>query len=150
MSTPLDIKLYNRVKKEADKKYEKPSAYKSGWIVKTYKNRGGKYAGKKPVNKGLDRWYKEEWKDIAGLDYPVYRPTKRITKDTPLTESEISKESKIKQSLLKQKIKGKKNLPPFEGGNISLTIKEKDDYPKEVNEVFSFLSVLFFGCLIIN
>lgn len=142
MSVPLNIKLYNKVKKEADKKYDKPSAYKSGWIVKTYKKRGGEYKGKKKKNEGLDRWYKEEWKDIAGLDYPVYRPTKRITKDTPLTESEISDESKKKQSLLKQKIKGKENLPPFEGGNISLTIKEKDDYTKDENEIFSFLSVL--------
>lgn len=142
MSTPLNIKLYNKVKKEADNKYDKPSAYKSGWIVKTYKERGGKYKGKMPQNKGLDRWYKEEWKDIAGLDYPVYRPTKRITKDTPLTATEITPESAVKQSLLKQKIKGKKNLPPFEGGNISLTIKEKEDYTDDVNEIFSFLSVL--------
>ena len=115
MSKPLNIKLYNEVKKEADKIYEKHSAYKSGWIVKTYKEKGGKYEGTKKSNKGLDRWYKEEWKDIAGLEYPVYRPTKRITKDTPLTADEISNKSAVKQSILKQKIKGSKNLPAFEG-----------------------------------
>jgi hypothetical protein len=44
----VDIDLYNEVKAEADEKYSKPSAYKSGWIVKTYKERGGTYKGKKP------------------------------------------------------------------------------------------------------
>ena len=32
--------LYAKVKKEAE--YAVPSAYKSGWIVKTYKSLGGK------------------------------------------------------------------------------------------------------------
>ena len=32
-----NIQLYNKVKQEADKIYKKPTAYKSGWIVKTYK-----------------------------------------------------------------------------------------------------------------
>ena len=75
--------LYKRAKEIADKKYEKPSAYKSGFIVKTYKDMGGTYTDdKKPRN--LARWYKEDWKDIGGKEYPVYRPTKRISKDTPL------------------------------------------------------------------
>lgn len=50
MAEVLDIKLYEKVKKEADKVFSKPSAYKSAWIVKTYKDRGGKYKkGKKPL-----------------------------------------------------------------------------------------------------
>jgi len=52
MPTPKDPSLYEKVKKEADEKYSKPSAYKSGWIVKTYKDRGGTYSGAKP-KKGL-------------------------------------------------------------------------------------------------
>ena len=43
MPTILNKILYDKVKKEADKIYKKPSAYKSSWIVKTYKQRGGKY-----------------------------------------------------------------------------------------------------------
>ena len=43
----LNLKLYEKVKKEANGKFDKPSAYKSGWIVKTYKERGGKYSGVK-------------------------------------------------------------------------------------------------------
>ena len=63
MPTPTDKDLYEKVKSLADKIYDKPSAYKSGYIVKTYKELGGKYSGKKPDKKGLDRWFKEKWED---------------------------------------------------------------------------------------
>jgi hypothetical protein len=118
MSEPRDKQLYARVKKEADEKYSKPSAYKSGWLVKRYKDLGGTYKGSKKENKGLARWFKEDWRDIGGQDYPVYRPTKRITKDTPLTADEIDPEQKAEQVALKQIIKGRRNLPPFRGGYI--------------------------------
>ena len=110
--------LYKRAKEIADKKYEKPSAYKSGFIVKTYKDMGGTYTDdKKPRN--LARWYKEDWKDIGGKEYPVYRPTKRISKDTPLTVAEIDPKQAKKQIALKQIIRGEANLPKFkEGGRI--------------------------------
>ena len=101
--------LYLKARKIADEKYKKPSAYKSGFIVKTYKEMGGTYSddGKE---KPLARWYAENWKDVGGLNYPVYRPTVKISKKTPLIPSEISN---LKEQIkLKQKIKGK-NLPPF-------------------------------------
>lgn len=109
----IDKVLYEKVKKQADTIYKKPSAYKSGYIVKQYKKQGGRYSGVKPVKKGLDRWFQEKWTDVGNKDYPVYRPTKRITKDTPLVVSEINKKNLQQQIILKQKIKGKKNLPPF-------------------------------------
>lgn len=113
VNTPIDTNLYEKVKNEADNIYKKNSAYKSGWIVKTYKSLGGRYSGMKPTNEGLDRWYKEEWTDIGNKDYPVYRPTKRITKETPLIPDEIDKSNLKKQIKLKQQYKGDKNLPPF-------------------------------------
>lgn len=109
---PIDTKLYNKVFKEADKVFEKPSAYKSMWIQKEYKKQGGTYKEDGKERK-LERWKNEEWKDIGNKDYPVYRPTKRITKDTPLTVAEISTANLKKQIALKQKIKGTKNLPAF-------------------------------------
>lgn len=112
MPVPLDTNLYERVKKEADEKYDKPSAYKSGWIVKRYKELGGKYKDDKKT-KGLKRWFREKWTDVAGLDYPVFRPTKRISKDTPLTADEIDPRNLVEQSILKQQYQGNKNLPPF-------------------------------------
>ena len=122
MNVPKDKKLYDKVKAEADKKYDKPSAYKSGWIVKEYKKRGGEYLGKKKKD-GLTRWFKEKWEDVGGKDYPVYRPTKRVSKDTPLTPKEIDPKDLEKQIKLKQKIKGESNLPPFKkisGNNIDM------------------------------
>ena len=41
---PKNPKLYARVKAEAKRKFKVyPSAYANGWLVKTYKARGGKY-----------------------------------------------------------------------------------------------------------
>lgn len=104
--------LYERAKKIADDKYSKPSAYKSGFIVKTYKELGGTYSDdNKPKN--LKRWFKESWSDVGGKEYPVYRPTKRVSSKTPLTPNEIQFDNLQNQIVLKQKIKGKSNLPPF-------------------------------------
>jgi hypothetical protein len=45
---PTNMKLYNKVKAEAKKKFDVwPSAYASAWLTKTYKARGGKYSGTK-------------------------------------------------------------------------------------------------------
>ena len=45
---PTNMKLYNKVKAEAKKKFKVwPSAYASAWLTKTYKARGGKYSGTK-------------------------------------------------------------------------------------------------------
>ena len=115
-------KLYEQAKKIADEKYSKPSAYKSGFIVKKYKELGGTYTDDKNP-KNLKRWFKEDWKDIGNKEwgyaptrqkehYPVYRPTKRINKKTPLLPQEINNLSQ--QIKLKQKIKGTRNLPPFQ------------------------------------
>ncbi len=137
--------LYEKAKQIADEKYKKPSAYKSGFIVKKYKELGGTYSGTKNDNEGIGRWFKEDWKDIVPLfkkgeknnfgstfskgreEYPVYRPTKRITKDTPLTPQQIKPSNLKKQIALKQEIKGDANLPPFQGKGL-------DDYsnPKVV------------------
>jgi hypothetical protein len=115
----LDQALYNRIKREADKIYSKPSAYKSGYIVKHYKDEGGRYSNdNQPRN--LHRWFQEEWGDIGGKDYPVYRPSKRISKETPLTADEIDPKQAKEQIKLKQEIKGEHNLPPFKsrGGGV--------------------------------
>jgi hypothetical protein len=113
MAIPLDKKLYERAKRIADQTYAKPSAYKSGFIVRTYKEMGGTYknTGEK---KQLKEWFDEKWSDNGNKEYPVYRPTKRVSKDTPLTPSEIDPDNLKKQIALKQIIKGKQNLPPFQ------------------------------------
>ena len=116
--------LYDKARAEADKVYSKPSAYKSMYIVKRYKELGGTYDDdNKPKN--LDRWKKEKWIDIGGQEYPIYRPTKRISKETPLTVSEIDPKQAIEQIALKQKIKGNANLPKFKAKGNGLSQESK-------------------------
>jgi hypothetical protein len=118
MAVPIDKELYEKVKEIVYKQYSKPSAYRSGALVKLYKSMGGRYEdNNKKKEKPLERWFSEKWIDINSnktkTSYPVYRPTKRINKDTPLTVDEIDKKDLQKQIKLKQKIKGNKNLPAF-------------------------------------
>ena len=41
---PANLTLYARVKAEAKRKFKVyPSAYANGWLVRTYKARGGRY-----------------------------------------------------------------------------------------------------------
>ena len=43
-ATPTNPSLYARVKAEAKRKFKVyPSAYANGWLVRTYKKRGGEY-----------------------------------------------------------------------------------------------------------
>lgn len=97
----LDPDLYEKAKREVYKIYSKPSAYRSGALVKRYKELGGRYGGKPKEKTSLSRWFREEWRDIGGKEYPVFRPTKRVTKDTPLTASEIDPKHALKQITLK-------------------------------------------------
>lgn len=95
MSHILDKNLYQIAKNEANKRYDKPSAYKSGFIVRLYKALGGRYAGKKP-KKGLTEWYKSDWTNQRGekgykFKSDIYRPNIRVSKNTPKTFSELSK-----------------------------------------------------------
>ena len=52
---------------------------------------------------------------LKKTSYPVYRPTVRVNKKTPLTVEEIDKKDLIIKSKQKQKIKGNKNLKAFKG-----------------------------------
>lgn len=83
---PLNKSLYEKIKEEAKRKFKVwPSAYASGWLVKEYKKRGGKYktqtekvrlkskskskskSGKEKHISGLERWFKEKWIDVCYL-----------------------------------------------------------------------------------
>ena len=113
MPTPENKKLYQEVTRYIDTIYKKPSAYRSGAIVKEYKRRGGTYIDDNK-SKNLERWFKERWTSINPTHgYPTYRPTKRINQDTPYTVREIPTKRLIEQYILKQLYKGDKNLPPF-------------------------------------
>jgi len=95
MPVPENTQLYEQVKSEINKLYPKHSAYRSGLLVQEYKRRGGTYTGKKPTTKGIVRWYQELWSNQRGesfyrLKSDIFRPTIRITEDTPITLSELT------------------------------------------------------------
>ena len=55
-NVPTNKKLYEKVKKEAKRKFNVwPSAYASGWLVRTYRQRGGKYKKTSPKRKSRRR-----------------------------------------------------------------------------------------------
>jgi len=117
MNIPKDKDLYEKIKKEIYLKYPKHSAYRSGLIVKNYKDaykskhkRDDAYIGNKSAD-GLIRWFAEDWKNQRGeVGYKnkgdIYRPTKRINEKTPTTFNELS-ESKIKKAMKEKKEKGR-------------------------------------------
>ena len=124
--TPKDIVLYEKIKKEISDKY-KHSAYRSGLIVKQYKKEyknkyksDDAYIGEKPKLSNLERWFKEMWLNDRGeVGYKfkgdIYRPTKRINKDTPITLSELSK-GQIERAKKEKKLTGRVkrfSLHPF-------------------------------------
>lgn len=110
---PKNINLYNQAKEIIFNRYKKNSAYRSGAIIKLYKSMGGTFEDDNK-EKPLKRWFKERWQDVSIIKgYPVYRPTKKISNKTPLTINEIDKKNLIEQSIIKQIIKGDKNLKPF-------------------------------------
>jgi len=100
MAEPKDKNLYQQAKNKYSSM--KHSAYKSGLIVKYYKELYAKkhkstdaYTGQKNKNKGLSRWYDEKWQTPDGKkEYSkksdILRPTKKVSKKTPSTYKELT------------------------------------------------------------
>jgi hypothetical protein len=106
MPEPLNKSLYEQVRSEIYKRIPQHSAYRSALIVQEYKRRGGKYSGAKQQKTGLKRWFAEKWMNQDGkIGYAkkgdIYRPTIRVTKDTPTTIHELT--SKQIQNVMKEK-----------------------------------------------
>ena len=91
---------YKAVKYVKSRVNKWPSAYASGMVVKRYKNMMAKkgkqaYSDDTHNKKLLARWFKEKWIDIVtgkpcgSVNYPICRPSKRITKNTPITVKEM-------------------------------------------------------------
>lgn len=137
-SIPTDKTLYNNIKREAKNKFNKwPSAYASGWLVKTYKERFKKkhktrknpYTTSKKRDNDLSRWYKEEWVNVCektssgkykscgrkksnSKKYPYCRPSKRINRNTPITVKELTTTQKEKMCRKKRKTSPYKKKKP--------------------------------------
>jgi hypothetical protein len=131
-SVPSNPSLYERAKQIVYAQYSKPSAYRSGALVKKYKELGGTYhnvivkqkrRSSKKDERPLHRWFEEKWTDVSPKKYsdtkhyPLYRPTRRVSSKTPTTRQGISSKEIHKQYVRKQKIRGEHNLPPFKKRN---------------------------------
>ncbi len=118
---PVDPELYAKVKMEVYAEHEKHSAYRSGILVQRYKARFAEkhgarkkpYKGTKPTKKqkGLKRWFAEDWRNESGeIGYDkkntLYRPKNRVTKDTPTTWGELTP-AEIKAAKKEKKTKGR-------------------------------------------
>jgi hypothetical protein len=132
MPEPRDKKLYKKVKSLADKKFNSRSGiYRSSWIVREYKRRGGTYKGSRTKTTGLTRWFSEKWVDLnrpvrnsrnktVGYEpcgrkesagkYPLCRPTRRVTSQTPKTWKELSSKAITQAKRDKEKVKGRSNI----------------------------------------
>jgi len=116
----INKNLYKKAKTEADKVYKRPSAYKSMFISKKYKELGGKYKNNSINNSKLDIWRSEKWMSVKdylegkiipcgspSIGRNACRPTVKINKDTPLTIQELIKKhgkTKLKE-IVNKKIK---------------------------------------------
>lgn len=118
---PRDNVLYLKTKHNIFKKNPKHSAYRSGFLVKEYKKRfsqkyGNKknpYIGRKTKKVGLKRWFSEKWvnqRGEVGYKYKndIYRPSVRITRKTPITYNELSRND-IKKARKTKYRKGRVN-----------------------------------------
>jgi hypothetical protein len=134
---PRDLILYNKIKKKVYKKIPKHSAYRSGILVQQYKKAFKKkypkknpYKGKKTKKKGLKRWFNEKWVNQDGkVGYhsksDIYRPSKRITSNTPITHKELSKKE-IKRARRVKYTKGRvKKFKKIGGRRLKKTKRKK-------------------------
>ena len=116
MPTPTDLVLYEKVKKEIVAKY-KPSAYRSGTIVRKYKEEylkkhknNNAYTGSKETS-NLKKRFSEAWKNQRGeVGYKkkgdVYRPSVKVNSKTPTTFNELT-QTQIKKAMEEKKRTGK-------------------------------------------
>jgi len=139
MPKPRDLKLYNSIKNKVYVSIPKHSAYRSGIVVKRYKKtfkkkygNNNSYIGKRTRKKGLRRWFDEKWVNQRGkIGYKyksdIYRPSKRITKKTPITYKELTKKQ-IKR-VRKEKYKTGR-VRRFKGGGKRYGISMKEQIVK--------------------
>jgi hypothetical protein len=155
-AVPTDPKLYEKVKKEAMKRFKSwPSAYGSGWLVSEYKRRGGTYKGSKPrKTSGIARWFElEKWINVCHLPkivpcgrptvsksqywkkFPYCRPLYRATSKTPRTAKELSK-AELKRRCSMKRRTPKKILTPKRAKKISKSVKRRvSKTPKKVKKI---------------
>lgn len=116
--TPLNKKLYEKIKDEVYKKYPKHSAYRSMMVVKKYKDAGGEY--KDGGERKTTKWLGQQWSSVNDYyhddkvvkcgnsnteekydEYPLCRPLSIIKKlSKPQMKTLIDEKNKLQQKQL--------------------------------------------------
>jgi hypothetical protein len=126
MPEPIQKELYAKAKAEINKTYgTKTSAYRSMALVKKYKSMGGKYRDDGGSRK-TTRWLNEKWVNLnakkegggyekcghpnEGGKYPLCRPSKTVSSETPKKYQDIPKSRIDIVNLKKQKLQNKGNI----------------------------------------
>ena len=122
----LDKAIYDKAKADADRKFDKNSAYKSLYLVGRYKDLGGRINPKAEKVSGTRKWLNEKWKNATplalglessikklpacGTKHPkqgkapsICRPTKRVDKQTPELLQSYNKKQIEKALSIKKK-----------------------------------------------
>jgi hypothetical protein len=140
MPEPIQKEIYAKAKTIINQKYgTKTSAYRSMALVKKYKSMGGKYrddtkaessATSRRASGGgsrkTTRWLNEKWVNLnapkkdGGYEecgtrskdgkYPLCRPSRTVSSDTPKRFQDISKSRINAVNLKKQKLQNKGNI----------------------------------------
>jgi hypothetical protein len=127
MPIPENANLYAKAKAAINQTYgTKTSAYRSMALIKKYKSMGGTYRDD-GGSKKTTRWRKEKWVDLnqpkegggyhvcghkntQNNKYPLCRPSKTVSSETPKKYQDISQSRIATVNLKKQKLKNKGNI----------------------------------------
>jgi hypothetical protein len=126
MPEPVNKEIYTKAKAIINQKYgTKTSAYRSMALVKKYKSMGGKYRDDGGSRK-TTRWLNEKWVNLnapkkdGGYEecgkrgssgkYPLCRPSRTVSSETPKKYQDIPKSRIDIVNLKKQKLQNKGNI----------------------------------------
>ena len=123
MPAPADPKLYQLAKDFIESKYKTNSPFRSGAIVKHYKelfrkkHESDNAYTETNQPKNLQRFFNEKWVSVNPIlnktGYPVFRPTRKVNSKTPQLLQETPKSILAKQVSLKQSYKQVRRLPKY-------------------------------------
>ena len=142
---PLDRALYDAVVREAKKRFAVwPSAYASGWVVRTYKARGGRYSGARDTATGIGKWFEEKWVDLSRpiydgselvgyepcgrpqssqADYPKCRPIAEAMRMTPRqVASAVRRKQEVERGVRARQGRRPVNVPTYKRNPEALQV----------------------------
>ena len=124
-SVPTNKVLYSRVKTEAKRKFKVwPSAYGSGWLVKEYKRRGGKYRVSSKSTRKSSKKRRKSSKKRRKSTKKRRKSSKKRRKSTKKRRKSTKKRRKSKSSKKRRKSSKKRSRAPVKKSPIKTYYKK--------------------------